>query len=154
MSGIDSTIKIFSPDALAQSNAREGLNIGSASNDSSGYSWATQRRQRGGRGDAPNSGEEHISGREGLSSCKRMQQSYQIMAQNDVERVGGMRDAFITVRFYCHLSVQTLVVQLVPNLIFALGTNSEGCWRNWLRGCRRGMEWGTLTRTRRACRLW
>ena len=27
-----------------------------------------------------------------------MQQSYQIMSQNDVERQGGMRDVFITVR--------------------------------------------------------
>lgn len=26
-----------------------------------------------------------------------MQQSYQIMSQNDVQRQGGMRDAFITV---------------------------------------------------------
>ena len=34
---------------------------------------------------------------EGLTSRKRMHQSYQILSQNDVQRQGGMRDAFITV---------------------------------------------------------
>jgi hypothetical protein len=34
----------------------------------------------------------------GLSSRRRMQDSYQIISQNDVERQGSMRDAFITVR--------------------------------------------------------
>ena len=34
----------------------------------------------------------------GLASRKRMRDSYQIVSQNDVERQGGMRDAFITVR--------------------------------------------------------
>ena len=34
----------------------------------------------------------------GLASRKRMHNSYQIVSQNDVERQGGMQDAFITVR--------------------------------------------------------
>ena len=34
----------------------------------------------------------------GLASRKRMHDSYQIVSQNDVERQGGIQDAFITVR--------------------------------------------------------
>lgn len=34
---------------------------------------------------------------EGLTSKKRMQQSYQIVSQNDANRQGGVRDAYITV---------------------------------------------------------
>lgn len=35
----------------------------------------------------------------GLKSCKRMHDSYRIMNQNDVNRQGGLDDAFITVGF-------------------------------------------------------
>jgi nuclear receptor interaction protein len=34
----------------------------------------------------------------GLRSCKRIKNSYQIMSQNDIERQGGLSDAYITVR--------------------------------------------------------
>lgn len=33
----------------------------------------------------------------GLRSCKRVKNSYQIMSQNDIERQGGLSDAYITV---------------------------------------------------------
>ena len=95
VSGIDHTIKIFSPDYRAQADAQAGINISSAANGSSGFSSLSGRR-RAGRGCDKN--EMNDSSREeGLSSRKRMHQSYQIVSQNDMQRKGGMRDAFITV---------------------------------------------------------
>ena len=92
VSGIDHTIKIFSPDYRAQADARAGINISSAANGSSGFS-SLSGRWRAGRGSDMNDS----SREEGLSSRKRMHQSYQIVSQNDMQRKGGMRDAFITV---------------------------------------------------------
>jgi len=88
VSGIDQTIKIFSPDARAQDDARAGINI--ATQGSSGLSHGRTRfhgRRSHADADQP-----------GLASRKRMHQSYQITSQNDVERQGGNRDAYITVR--------------------------------------------------------
>ncbi|RMJ21725.1 hypothetical protein PHISP_07407 [Aspergillus sp. HF37] len=76
-SGIDNTIKIFSPDRRAQHDARQGLNILDPDN-------------------AANTVGPNVSGITGLKSCKRMHDSYQIMSQNDVDRQGGMNEAFIT----------------------------------------------------------
>ena len=90
VSGIDHTIKIFSPDEKAQADAQEGINISSANAGSSGYSSLSGRRRR-----QSNDGENSAGG---LSSRRRMDQSYQICSQNDAQRQGGMRDAFITVR--------------------------------------------------------
>lgn len=91
VSGIDHTIKIFSSDHRAQADAQAGINISSATHGSSGYSSISgRRRARAGPDDEPPQ-------QEGLASRKRMQQSYQIISQNDVQRQGGMRDAFITV---------------------------------------------------------
>ena len=92
VSGIDHTIKIFSPDYRAQADAQAGINISSATNGSSGFS-SISGRLRGGR----DSKIDGLSREEGLSSRKRMHQSYQIVSQNDMQRKGGMRDAFITV---------------------------------------------------------
>ena len=92
VSGIDHTIKIFSPDYRAQADAQAGINISSATHGSSGFSSISGRR-RAGRG----SNAEDACREEGLSSRKRMHQSYQIVSQNDVQRKGGMRDAYITV---------------------------------------------------------
>ncbi|KAL2037396.1 hypothetical protein N7G274_009881 [Stereocaulon virgatum] len=94
VSGIDHTIKIFSPDSRAQKDAEEGINISSATNSSSGYSSLSGRRRQ--RRDSPPPTAEEGPQREGLTSRKRMQNSYQIISQNDVQRQGGMRDAFIT----------------------------------------------------------
>ena len=92
VSGIDHTIKIFSPDYRAQADAQAGINISSAANGSSGFSSLSGRRRAGRGADMNDSSRE-----EGLSSRKRMHQSYQIVSQNDMQRKGGMRDAFITV---------------------------------------------------------
>ena len=94
VSGIDHTIKIFSPDSRAQEDAEKGTNISSAVHGSSGYSSLSGRRRP--RRNSP--AEEEPPHQEGLASRKRMQQSYQIISQNDVQRQGGMRDAYITVR--------------------------------------------------------
>ena len=92
VSGIDHTIKIFSPDHRAQADAQAGINISSAANGSSGCSSLSGRRRAGRDSDMNDWSRE-----EGLSSRKRMHQSYQIVSQNDMQRKGGMRDAFITV---------------------------------------------------------
>lgn len=118
VSGIDNTIKIFSPDTQAQADARAGINIGSTSNDSSGYNSTSQRRRRA-RDDAANGSESGSTNRQGLTSRKCMEESYQITSQNDSERQGGMRDAFIT---------RGMLAQLAARLQArnAAGGNGEG----------------------------
>ncbi|KAJ5769798.1 uncharacterized protein N7511_001849 [Penicillium nucicola] len=74
-SGIDNTIKIFSADRTAQANASQGINI----------------LDPDFRGNRP--GITHIGG---LESRKRIHDSYRIMNENDVERRGGMSEAYIT----------------------------------------------------------
>ena len=91
VSGIDHTIKIFSPDSHAQEDARLGVN-GTMPRGSSGSSSISGRHRR-----TPPTAPENESIR-GLPSRKRMHESYQITSQNDAERLGGMRDAYITVR--------------------------------------------------------
>ncbi|KAL5335096.1 hypothetical protein BJX70DRAFT_332188 [Aspergillus crustosus] len=74
VSGIDDTIKIFSPDQRAQEDARKGINILDPNNPANTL----------GRGFG------------GLKSSKCMHDSYRIMSENDVQRQGGMSDAFVT----------------------------------------------------------
>ncbi|KAJ5791167.1 uncharacterized protein N7518_008178 [Penicillium psychrosexuale] len=76
-SGIDSTIKIFSPDRNAQDDARNGVNILDPDNPSNAFG-------------------QNNSSIGGLVSRKRVHESYRIMSQNDVERRGGMSEAHIT----------------------------------------------------------
>ncbi|RAL12128.1 WD repeat-containing protein [Aspergillus homomorphus CBS 101889] len=76
-SGIDNTIKIFSPDRRAQEEARRGINILDPDNLANAL--------------GPN-----VRGIEGLTSRKRLHDSYRIMNQNDVDRQGGMSEASIT----------------------------------------------------------
>ncbi|KAL8744369.1 MAG: hypothetical protein Q9190_003383, partial [Brigantiaea leucoxantha] len=91
VAGIDSTVKIFSPDSRAQDNARAGINIGHGSSGFATHSSVYGRSRR-----RPASGGSEQTSTEGLSSRRRMDQSYQIMSENDVQRQGGMREAFIT----------------------------------------------------------
>lgn len=94
VSGIDSTIKIFSPDRRAQDDARAGVNIGSGSNGSAIHSSLSGARRRARRTSSNNGS----GAAEGLESRKRMDQRDQIIRENDVQRQGGMREAYITVR--------------------------------------------------------
>ncbi|KAL4872689.1 hypothetical protein BDV12DRAFT_124781 [Aspergillus spectabilis] len=73
-SGIDDTIKIFSPDQRAQEDARKGINILDPNNPANTLG----------------------QGFGGLRSSKCMHDSYRIMSENDVQRQGGMSDAFVT----------------------------------------------------------
>lgn len=119
VSGIDHTIKIFSPDRRLQDDARNGINV--SQNGASGFSTLELGgRTRFGRirpgrrftntknsdeqtneegGEIPKEEDDPIRppAEGGLASRRRMHNSYEIMAQNDAERQGGMRDAHLTV---------------------------------------------------------
>lgn len=119
VSGIDHTVKIFSPDARARRDARLGVGIRPA--DATRFSSLTYRRMSraprrpaeaasAGAGSANASGggaggpdiddeDEDYVAPGGLSSRKRMADEYRITSQNDVDRRGGTRgETFITVR--------------------------------------------------------
>lgn len=127
VSGIDHTIKIFSPDRRAQHDARLGLNLGVSGTQASNHSslnWPGtrprhRRRQQASTSATTEADPEHATNgtpatkedsdledvpettraaNGGLASRRRMRDSYQITSQNDIERQGGMRDAYITVR--------------------------------------------------------
>jgi nuclear receptor interaction protein len=99
VSGIDRTIKIFSPDAQAQRNARNGINIA----DPDAQANIVSDNHTGGN---ETTGSQEL----GLRSRKRMHDSYQIMSQNDVNRQGGMNEAFITVRAIQFLTMHRMRV--------------------------------------------
>ncbi|KAI9802391.1 MAG: hypothetical protein M1826_005057 [Phylliscum demangeonii] len=134
VSGIDHTIKIFSPDRRAQHDARKGNNIAQADDASAGSSTLNYDGRRrvdprrpprpvrpsnsaatteGAEGsdeprperatdesDADDDGDEGDFGPatdHGLATRRRMQRSYEITSQNDVNREGGLSDARFTV---------------------------------------------------------
>lgn len=105
VSGIDHTIKVFSPDARARDAARLGRGIEAADTSSfSSISWMRRRRQE--RQDESTSepavgasgpdDDEYVSAN-GLASRKRMHLEYQITSKNDVDRRGGNQETYITV---------------------------------------------------------
>jgi nuclear receptor interaction protein len=109
-SGIDHTIKIFSPDARAREAARLGSGVGAVDSSTfSSISWMRRRRQNRQAGatsePAVDAGTEARNAADndeyvapgGLTSRKRMHLEYQITSQNDVERQGGNQETFITV---------------------------------------------------------
>ncbi|OAL71038.1 wd and tetratricopeptide repeat protein [Trichophyton violaceum] len=93
VSGIDQTIKIFSPDNRAQDDASNGINIADPDAQSDltvgVESVLDQTNMR-----SP-----------GLASRKRLRDSYQILSQNDVNRQGGMNEAFLTLRLLQPLTI-------------------------------------------------
>ncbi|KAI9839127.1 MAG: hypothetical protein M1819_003120 [Sarea resinae] len=100
VSGIDHTIKIFSPDQRAQEDGRNGINISETNH--SGYSSLRMGRTHFGarrprRGGDPDNGDTSNRSPLGLESRRRMAQSYEIMNRNDVERRGGLGEAYLTV---------------------------------------------------------
>lgn len=127
VSGIDHTIKIFSPDAQLQRNARKGIGVQSSDPDSfSSLHFGRRRRNRAaeastlGEGesavDAPSdSDDEVVPG--GLSSRRRMHQSYQITSQNDMDRKGGREDYFIS---------QAVLAQLARHIARGQGAGGGG----------------------------
>ena len=137
VSGIDSTVKIFSSDRRAQSEARNGINIACprSQRSASGRFRGLRRYHSPSPPDSPppledidgqttamngheaesddsSSDDEPPPTNHGLASRKRMQENYQITTQNDVDRRGGMQEAYITVihhkasaSFYSRLNV-------------------------------------------------
>ncbi|GME45797.1 Wd and tetratricopeptide repeat protein [Neofusicoccum parvum] len=112
VSGIDHTVKVFSPDARARRNARLGIGVtpGDTSQFSS-ISFGPRLRRRQQR--APSSADDEVDtttvpeGDEnederappnGLPSRRRMHDEYRITSENDVNRAGGSRESFITTR--------------------------------------------------------
>jgi nuclear receptor interaction protein len=104
VSGIDHTIKIFSPDAHAQRNARKG--VGVEASESRGFSGLSlSRRSRAYAADNEdedtppdtNSDSDDEVGLRGLKSRRRMHDAYQITSKNDMDRKGGREDYFISV---------------------------------------------------------
>lgn len=125
VSGIDHTIKIFSPDARSQDDARKGINLGIKNPEPARYTRLSSTRRRRPRDTNTEETETALTARAadndddddefedqranavnpenvrlngGLTSRKRMHNSYQICNRNDTDRQMGIRDAFITVR--------------------------------------------------------
>jgi nuclear receptor interaction protein len=109
VSGIDHTIKIFSPDARDQANARRGIGVHKADPGLSSLGFRQRRRAQAAAAESASASqdtgepstmdsddEDEKVAENGLASRKRMHQEYQIVARNDVERKGGREDAFIT----------------------------------------------------------
>lgn len=110
VSGIDHTIKIFSPDARARYNARNGIGIrpaDPATFSSLGFGRSRRRHVPSAptsepaapRKTADKSDDEDAESKiapNGLPSKKRMHLEYQITNQNDIDRKGGNREALIT----------------------------------------------------------
>ncbi|GAB7345215.1 hypothetical protein MBLNU457_3591t1 [Dothideomycetes sp. NU457] len=121
VSGIDHTIKIFSPDARAREAARLGRGIHAAdSSDFSSIQWPLRlggRRVPSARSRNPVSepavpapidehDDEYVAPN-GLASRKRMHDEYQITSQNDISRQGGNQEAYIT---------RSMLAQLAANV--------------------------------------
>ncbi|CAN9315355.1 unnamed protein product [Alternaria alternata] len=128
VSGIDHTIKIFSPDAHLQRNARKGVGVQSSDPGSfSSLNFGRRRRNRAAEPsaeatesesavDAPSDSDDEVAPG-GLSSRKRMHQSYQITSQNDMDRKGGRDDYFIS---------QAVFAQLARHIARGQGGGEEG----------------------------
>lgn len=119
VSGIDHTIKIFSPDLLLQRNARHGIGVQSSDPGSfSSLNWGRRRRRRtqtaatdpttrtaseGIADDQSDSSDDEVAVG-GLSSRKRFHQAYEITSKNDMERKGGREDYFISQAVFAQIA--------------------------------------------------
>jgi hypothetical protein len=138
VSGIDHTIKIFSPDANAQRSARKGVGVQSSDpDDFSSLNWSRRRRTRSSDDDEQSeerptevqSDSDDEVAPNGLRSRKRMHEAYQITSQNDMDRKGGREDYFISVSANRSMIGYMLIVYSKLSL------------RNWLDTLRRiGVE--------------
>jgi len=114
VSGIDHTIKIFSPDERAREAARLGRGVEAHdASDFSSLAWPSRIGRRASRrsgtsepavaspsaeaGEDEGENDDYVAPT-GLASRRRMHESYQITQQNDVDRQGGNQDSFVTVR--------------------------------------------------------
>ncbi|KAK7179292.1 hypothetical protein DPSP01_005714 [Paraphaeosphaeria sporulosa] len=149
VSGIDHTIKIFSPDANAQRNARKGVGVHSADRGLSSLGFGRRRRPRRPSATSPpavprdpslsdddDDDDDDEVAENGLKSRKAMHEQYQITSQNDMDRKGGREDAFITRALLAQLAQRLHGHQQIvlgggdddedgePTIVF---NNDEGC---------------------------
>ena len=124
VSGIDHTIKIFSPDQRAQTDARRGINLATATNPSHGTSRIRPRavpRAAASTDEAESTQAERLSTQSedeealeqerpsngGLQSCVMSSAEIeQLVQQNDLDRKGGAEETFITREMLQHLATQ------------------------------------------------
>ena len=102
VSGIDNTIKIFSADGHARENAENGIDVHSSASRRA-HSSSLSPRARARRHENADA-----RGPDGLSSKKRLHDSYAIMSQNDVHRQGGLQEAYITVGLFPRITTHPL----------------------------------------------
>jgi nuclear receptor interaction protein len=106
VSGIDHSIKIFSPDISDQWNARKGIGVHPADSGSfSSLAFGRRGRpQRQSQSSPPprdpadsddDDDDDEVAG-DGLKSRKALHDLYKITSKNDMDRKGGREDAFIT----------------------------------------------------------
>ncbi|KAH7406157.1 hypothetical protein DE146DRAFT_609062 [Phaeosphaeria sp. MPI-PUGE-AT-0046c] len=143
VSGIDHTIKIFSPDARDQYNARKGIGVQSADPGLSSLQWGRRRRARAAERDNDEDGNDNAEAHStearatevqsdsddevaynGLRSRKRMHEAYQITSQNDMDRKGGREDYFISVN--ANNFQQAVFAQLARHLAAQQGGGDGG----------------------------
>lgn len=141
VSGIDHTIKIFSPDARDQRNARKGIGVQFADPQAfSSLSFGRSRRAqstaespaRDENDSEPDSDDEVAPN--GLRSRKRMHQAYQITSQNDMDRKGGPEDYFISVSglLMCESECLLMFFFFAASCFCAVGEtycSAAGWWR-------------------------
>jgi nuclear receptor interaction protein len=132
VSGIDHTIKIFSPDAHEQRNARLGIGVRAADPGFSSLGFGSRRRgrtrttsetsvsnetsqeAREHNDEGEDDDEEERVAPHGLRSRKRMHLEYEITSKNDMDRKGGREDAFITVSDLLLVEMGLLLLSRVP----------------------------------------
>ncbi|KAF2084325.1 WD40 repeat-like protein [Saccharata proteae CBS 121410] len=117
VSGIDHTVKIFSPDARARDNAR--LGIGVSPGDTSAFSSINLGRMP--EGDEE---EEDVVAPGGLPSRKRMADEYQIISENDLTRQGGNRSYITVSALFGPRAWETLLI--TPHSITYTPMGSQG----------------------------
>ncbi|KAF4554133.1 WD domain-containing protein 48 [Elsinoe fawcettii] len=117
VSGIDDTIKIFSPDARARQAARLGRDVEAADSSTfSSISWPARVRGRRvpqtaattvtsepaeagesqSEAASPEEDDDNYVAPNGLASRRKIDEAYQIMTENDRTRQGGNQEAYIT----------------------------------------------------------
>ncbi|KAF2031285.1 WD and tetratricopeptide repeat-containing protein [Setomelanomma holmii] len=124
VSGIDHTIKVFSPDTRDQRNARKAIGVQAADmGDWSSLHWGRRRRARAAapedeeiHAEALSDSDEEVAAN-GLRSRKRMHEAYQITSKNDMDRKGGREDYFIS---------QAVLAQLARHIAAQQGAANGG----------------------------
>lgn len=126
VSGIDNTIKIFSPDIRLQRNARKGIGVHSVDPSTfASLNWGRRRRVQSPAVSRkePSVDSEALSESDdepavhGLRSRKRMHEAYEITSQNDMDRKGDRDDYFIS---------QAVFTQLARHVAARRGGEGEG----------------------------